>query len=130
MDRWPFKLLYDGDCPMCSREARWLQRWDRHGRLAVEDITAAAFDPAKYGLTREQVAGVLHGVRPDGQVVSRMEAFRQAYAAIGLGWLTRPTGWPILRQVCDFAYLVFARNRGRLGRLLGGRRCESGRCKV
>ncbi|MEI9864440.1 MAG: DCC1-like thiol-disulfide oxidoreductase family protein [Limisphaerales bacterium] len=26
MNEWRFKLLYDGDCPLCQREARFLQR--------------------------------------------------------------------------------------------------------
>lgn len=37
--------------------------------------------------------------------------FRQAYSAIGLGWLLAPTRWPDLDRLSDHAYLVFARNR-------------------
>jgi hypothetical protein len=45
--------------------------------------------------------GVMHGVFPDGRIVRKVEAFRQAYRAVGLGWLLAPTGWPLLRQVFD-----------------------------
>jgi predicted DCC family thiol-disulfide oxidoreductase YuxK len=130
MTDWTIKLLYDGECPFCSREVQWLKRRDRAGQLALEDIAAPEFDPARYGLTRQQVAGVLYGVLPDGRVVSRLETFRLAYAAVGLGWLLRPTGWPILRPICDLGYTIFARYRIPLGRLFGGRGCASGSCKV
>ncbi len=49
---WEFKLLYDGDCPFCRREAEWLRRRDRAGRLALENISAPGFDPTRFGLTQ------------------------------------------------------------------------------
>jgi predicted DCC family thiol-disulfide oxidoreductase YuxK len=128
MSQWQIKLLYDGQCPFCRREILWLKRRDRYGKLAVEDISQPAFDPAPYGLCMQEVMAVMHGVLPDGRVVRRVEALRHAYQAVGLGWLVAPTRWPILRWVADRLYGVFARNRVRLGRLLG-MRCESGTCK-
>jgi predicted DCC family thiol-disulfide oxidoreductase YuxK len=71
--------------------------------------------------------GVLHGILPDGRVVRRVEAIRQAYQAVGLGWLVAPMRWPVVRWVLDGMYCIFARNRIRWGRFLG-RRCESGKC--
>jgi len=124
-----FKLLYDGECPFCRREVAWLQHWNRKGRLEFEDVSSADFDPSSYGTTREELLGVIHGVFPDGRIVSRVEAFRQAYRAVGLGWLLAPTGWPVLRWVFDALYSVFARYRVRLGRVFG-RSCASGTCRV
>jgi len=80
MSAWQFKLLYDGECPMCRREANWLRRRSRDGRLVFEDISAPDFDASRYGLTQTQVLGVMHGVFPDGRVVTKVEAFRQASA--------------------------------------------------
>jgi len=129
MNVWRFKLLYDGECPFCRREVQWLQRRDRHGRLAFEDVTSPEFDPARYGTTRRELLGVIHGVFPDGRMVCRVEVFRQAYRAIGLGWLLAPTGWPVLRRVCDALYSVFARHRVPLGRIFG-RSCTPDHCQV
>jgi predicted DCC family thiol-disulfide oxidoreductase YuxK len=87
MPAWRFKLLYDGECPFCRREVEWLRRRDRAGRLAMEDISALGFDPATYGLSREEVVRVLHGVKLDGTVLKGMDAVREAYRTVGLGWL-------------------------------------------
>ncbi len=124
-----FKLLYDGECPFCWREARWLKRLDRQGHLAFEDVTAPDFDPSRYGATREELLGVIHGVFPDGRIVRKVEVFRQAYRAVGLGWLLAPSGWPVLRWVFDGLYVLFARYRVPLGRMFG-RSCASGSCGV
>lgn len=129
MSEWQFKLLYDGECPFCLLETRWLQRRNRNGRLVFEDISSPDFEPSRYGLTREQVMGVIHGVFPDGRIVRKVEAFRQAYRAVGLGWLLAPTGWPVLRWVCDGLYELFARYRVPFGRLFG-RSCTTGTCDV
>ena len=87
MTQWRLKLLYDGDCPFCRREVEWLKAKDKQGHLAFEDIGAIGFDPARYGLTRDAVTQVLHAVFPDGRVVRGVDAIREAYRAVGLGWL-------------------------------------------
>ena len=124
-----FRLFYDGECPICRREVAWLKQRDRAGNLLLEDINILGFDPARYGLTREQVDLVLHGIRPDGVVVSGMEAVREAYRSVGLGWLLAPTRLPGIRLLSDYLYGCFARKRQTLGRLLG-RRCADGHCVV
>ena len=129
MSEWRFKMLYDGDCPFCRREVRWLQRWNRQGHLDFEDVASPDFDSSRYGKTREELLGVIHGVCPDGRIVSRLEVFRQAYRAVGLGWLIAPTAWPLLKWMFDRLYALFAEHRVQLGRLFG-RSCASGACAV
>ena len=129
MNNWRFKLLYDGDCPLCRREARFLQRRNRKGWLAFEDIAAPGFDPAAYATTHEELMGVIHGVFPDGRTVNKLAVFREAYRAIGLGWMLAPTAWPGLRWLADRGYEWFARNRIAIGKVLG-RSCASASCVV
>jgi len=127
MNEWRFKLLYDGECPLCRREAGFLQRRNREGRLAFEDISAPGFNAALYHTTREELMGVIHGVFPDGRIVEKVEVFRQAYRAVGLGWVLAPTAWPGLRWVADRGYEWFARNRLAIGKIFG-RGCDSEAC--
>ena len=129
MSHWRFKLLYDGECPLCQREARWQQQRNHGGWLAFEDITAPGFDPATYHTTRAELMGVIHGVFPDGRMVQKVAVFREAYRAVGLGWLLAPTGWPGLRWLSDRGYELFARYRMPIGRIFG-RNCASGTCIV
>jgi predicted DCC family thiol-disulfide oxidoreductase YuxK len=126
---WQIRVLHDGDCPLCSREVRFLEKRDGgSGRIAFEDIADPAFDPGKYGLDAGQLMARIHGVLPDGTVVEGVEVFRRAYGAVGLGWLLAPTRWPGLRRLADGAYRLFARNRLRwTGRASA---CEAGRCQV
>ena len=76
------------------------------------------FDAAAHGTDLATLMARIHGVLPDGTLIEGVEVFRRAYAAAGLGWLVAPTRWPGLRQLSEWAYRVFARNRLR-GRFNG-----------
>lgn len=110
------KMLYDGLCPLCKREVRAITRHDRHNAIEPVDITADSFHARSLGLTTAAVHARMHAILPDGRVVTGMEAFRQIYAAIGMGWLWKWTGWPILRPIFDLLYAGFAKVRPRLQR--------------
>ena len=127
---WQFKLLYDGLCPMCRREAMWLRSRSRDGRLAFEDISTPDFDAARFGKTQAELMGVMHGVFPDGRIVTKVAAFREAYRAVGLGWLLAPTAWPGVRVLANWGYEWFARNRIAIGKFFGAKDCPDGRCEV
>ncbi len=111
---WQIKVLYDGECPLCRREIRFLRARDHGGRIAFEDIAAPGFDPAPYGVDHAMLMARIHGVLPDGRLIEGVEVFRRLYQQVGLGWLVAPTRWPLLRPIFDAAYRTFARNRLRL----------------
>ncbi|MBL7661272.1 DUF393 domain-containing protein [bacterium] len=115
MHNWKLKIFYDGACPLCSREMRFLMRKNTRGTLVFEDTTTADFDPQKYGISTD-VNRVIHAALPDGSIVTGVEVFRRAYREIGLGWLLAPTGWPGLKSIFDLLYLIFAKNRKRISR--------------
>ena len=124
-----FTILIDGECPLCAKEAAIMRRLDRgRGRLGLVDIAADGFDAGVYGTTFDAVMGTIHGVKPDGSLVTGMEVFRRAYAAVGMPWLLGWTAWWPFRPVADAVYRFFAKHRLRLT----GRRdaCEGGRCAV
>lgn len=108
---FPLTLLYDGACPVCNLEMDNLKARNTVGKLKFVDISTPFFDTTPYSATLTEMNGLIHAVRPDGQLVVGVEVFRLAYSAVGLGHLTAPTGWPVLRPVFDAAYAVFARNR-------------------
>ncbi len=113
-----YRLLYDGACPVCSREVLWLHR-RRPAAIEAVDISSADFDASSFGLTAEQVDAALYGVHPDGSVTMGMESLREGYRLAGLGWAIAWTGWWPARPAFNAFYRWFARNRMRIGRLLG-----------
>lgn len=126
----PFRILVDGECPLCRREGNLLQRLDKgRGNLIIEDIASPGFDAARYGTTFDAVMGSIHGVLPDGRLVTGMEVFRRAYSLVGWGWLLAPTGWAPLKPAFDAFYRWFARNRMRLT-FRKADACATGRCAV
>ena len=126
---WRLRLLYDGACPICRREVAWLKGRDKAGNLSLDDISSPDFNPARYGLSYDEVGRVLHGVKGDGTIVKGLDAVREAYKTVGLGFLVLPTRLPVVRTVCDGLYHLFARYRIPLGTFLTGG-CEGGKCDI
>ena len=108
---YPLKVFYDASCPVCAMEMDQLRRRDGDDRLVLVDMSAPGFDAACHGFDPAELDAAIHAVRPDGSVVRGMPVLRLAYAAAGLGWLLRPTGFAPLRPVFDAAYRLFARHR-------------------
>ncbi|MEM7411267.1 MAG: DUF393 domain-containing protein [Myxococcota bacterium] len=111
---WQVAILFDGDCPLCAREIAMLERRNPEGRLATVDIAAADFDAGLFETDHATLMARIHGVLPDRTLIEGMEVFRRAYTAVGLGWVTAPSAWPVLGPVFDAAYRWFAKYRLRL----------------
>ncbi|UOA10373.1 thiol-disulfide oxidoreductase DCC family protein [Methylobacter sp. S3L5C] len=120
LNKIEFTLLYDGLCPLCSKEVAWLYVKNKQDKLGFQDINDAGFDPAVYGKTHKELMAEIHGVYPDGQIIKGMGVFRETYKAVGLVWLMAPTGWPVLKPLFDLIYKVFAKYRVPLARLVAG----------
>ncbi|MBY0585920.1 DUF393 domain-containing protein [bacterium] len=119
------EVFYDGDCPLCRREIDMLRRWDKKSRILFTNIAAEGFDPAPLQRTHDQLMAQIHGRNASGELIVGVEVFRQLYQAVGLGWLVWVTRLPVIRQILDVFYRLFARYRLRLTG-----RCDAGRCSV
>jgi predicted DCC family thiol-disulfide oxidoreductase YuxK len=120
MNVYPLTVFYDAACPVCAFEMGALRARSHDGRLVFVDIAAPGFDPAPYGESLAAMNAEIHALRADGAMVRGVEVLRLAYAAVGLGWLLRPTGWAPLRPLFDAGYRVFARHRLAISRAAGG----------
>jgi predicted DCC family thiol-disulfide oxidoreductase YuxK len=130
-------ILYDGACPLCLREVRFLRSRDQRlhpdtPRLAFIDIDAPDYDPARHGgIGYRQAMGRIHAIGGDGTVLCDVAVFRRAYDLVGLGWLYAPTRWPLLGPTIDGLYGLWASLRLRLtGRPSLDQLCDlrDGRC--
>ncbi|HWA71392.1 MAG TPA: DUF393 domain-containing protein [Polyangiaceae bacterium] len=117
------EVFYDGECPLCSREIRMLERLDRHKRIRFTDIAAPGFDARALGFEHAQLMAKIHARLPNGQVVEGVEVFRQLYGAVGYERLVRVSRAPGISGLLDLGYRWFAQNRLRLTG-----RCEDGVC--
>jgi predicted DCC family thiol-disulfide oxidoreductase YuxK len=108
------EVFFDGACPLCAREVRFLRRLDRRNRLRFVDIASEVFRPSDYGRPLDVFMSEIQGRLPDGSWVTGVEVFRRIYSAIGLGPLTWWTRLPVISGLLDWAYRLFARNRLRL----------------
>lgn len=108
------EVFYDGHCPLCAKEIAFLRRRDKRQRVRFTDIAAPDFDASDFGIAWSDFMDRMHARLPDGSWVQGVEVFRRLYAAVGLGWLLAPTRLPGIKQLADFAYERFAKNRLRL----------------
>ncbi|MFT6395502.1 MAG: putative DCC family thiol-disulfide oxidoreductase YuxK [Bradymonadia bacterium] len=120
MNEFDVEVFYDGDCPLCMREIRMLQRLDRNGqRIRFTDIAAPAFEPSQTGLSAEELMERIHGRLADGTPIEGVEVFRRLYSAVGFGRLVSVSRWGGISHALDAGYRFFAKNRLRF----------TGRCK-
>lgn len=115
---YPLTIYYDASCRLCDGEMRNLMLRNTEGRLIFVDASVSGFEPPMADTTQADLLNCIHAQWSDGQVISGVEVFRQAYGAVGLGWLTAPTAWPFLRQWADRAYPWLVRNRHEVPRWL------------
>lgn len=108
------EVFFDGGCPLCLREIQFLKRRDRHGRIKFTDIDAPDFAPESYGKTYDELMAKIYGRLPDGTWVAGVEVFRRLYSAVGFGPFVVLTRLPVIAQIMDLAYRIFASNRLRL----------------
>lgn len=111
-------VLYDGSCPLCSREIAWYR--GKAAAEAIDWIDVSDPDAAlPAGIEREAALARFHVVRPDGSVASGAAAFLRVWQAFpGLrraaGLLSRPLALALLER----GYRLFLPLRPALARLL------------
>ena len=119
------EVFFDGGCPLCLREIRFLKRLDRHGRIQFTDIDAPDFSSESCGKTYDELMAKIYGLLPDGSWITGVEVFRRLYTAVGFGPLVVLTRLPVISQIMDLGYYLFAKNRLRLTG-----RCTAQSCSV
>ena len=119
-------IIYDSKCNVCKLEIGFLRKRDlrvNHDqpRLKFTDLEGETGpynpnDPANGGVDYATGMAAMKGVTADGKVYTGVPVFRQAYQAVGLGWLFAITTWPGISWIADRAYDLFTKYRTRLTR--------------
>lgn len=101
-------LYYDGNCPLCMREVRLLQRIADPG-LTLQDLHSV---PDRTGEpTRLEKLATLHLRTGSGRWLTGVDATVQAWSHTRWGFLFRILRWPLIGPLADSAYRYWARKR-------------------
>jgi predicted DCC family thiol-disulfide oxidoreductase YuxK len=111
-------VLYDGDCPLCSREIAWYRQRQASERICWVDLRdPAARLPA--GVARENALARFHVVHANGAVATGAAAFVRLWRAYpGLDRVARGLSNRYALAVLERGYRAFLKFRPALARLL------------
>ncbi len=123
-EAYEVEMFYDGGCPLCLREIRMVRYWDRQSKIRFTDIDSPSFHAEAVGKSYQELMAQMHGRLPDGTWVQGVEVFRRLYAAVGFVGLAAFSRLPLVSQVLNLGYTVFARNRLRLTGRCSARTCS------
>ena len=112
----PSAVVYDGDCAVCSRLARVLQRLDTRGAFDVVTSQAPGVQERFPGIPPEAYRESLQVVEEGGRTSQGAAAIERILDLLPRGrWITWVFSLPFARPLAERFYRWFARNRYRLG---------------
>jgi predicted DCC family thiol-disulfide oxidoreductase YuxK len=115
-------VFYDEDCGFCRWATGRVLAWDRRDRIRAVALTDPEAERLLPRMDRERLMASWHVLGPDGRVWSAGRAVAPLLRLL-------PAGAPLAAlaaafpRTTDRLYNWTARHRGRLGALLGARRC-------
>lgn len=122
-------LFYDSQCPLCVAEMKQLSGFDHARRINIVDIQSPSLIIDYPMIDVDDATDILHGLLPDGRVITGLDVTCRAWQLVGRHRWLKLLRLPVMRQLSDLVYLLFARYRYSISWLLTGRaRCEA--CRI
>ena len=119
-------IFYDGACPLCMREMQLLQGADNDQKIRFADINSELFQAQYPVIDKDSANRVLHGMLADGSIILGLDVTCKAWDLVGKGRWISCLRWPLLKQISDLVYSVFAKYRYPISRwITGQQRCDS-----
>ncbi len=112
-------IYYDGHCPLCEAEIRFLRSRNRAGLLRFVDLQDPHFSQTAERFSCAQALATIHGRLGDGELLTGVRVFAEAYRRAGLNVFARLLSVEWLQPVFNPAYRRFARHRHALSRWIG-----------
>jgi predicted DCC family thiol-disulfide oxidoreductase YuxK len=112
------RIFHDGQCPLCNAEITQLKAYDVNRQLEFVDINTPGFI-TRYPYIDPVLANRrLHGETANGNMLYGLDVTCLAWQSVNkYPWLAA-LRWPVIRWFADAAYVLFARFRQPLSRLL------------
>ena len=113
-------LLYDGGCPLCSKEIQHYKRIDKSDLINWVDITSDPKALSDLGLNLTETMRLIHAVTVDGNKLIGVYAFLAVWERLtGYRWLAFLIRATKTARLLDWVYFRFANWRFK-------RRCKDG----
>jgi len=102
-------VFFDGKCGLCSKEINYYRKIAPDGIFIWQDITKSADDLKANGISLSQGLKLLHTKDIDGKFYVGVDAFIVIWKQLK-GWrlLAIFVSLPIIKQIINFAYRIFA----------------------
>ncbi|MAW33007.1 MAG: thiol-disulfide oxidoreductase [Proteobacteria bacterium] len=103
------KVFYDGKCNLCAKEIDYYRRIAPAGFFYWQDITESAEELNKDGISTKEGLKFLHVKDNKGKLHVGVAAFVVIWSKLDM-WriLARLVSFPLIRQIADWLYGVFA----------------------
>lgn len=112
----PWTLVYDGNCNVCGRLVRLLERWDRRKQIEIVPSQNTCVQARFPWIPAEAYAEAIQLIGAGGRTSQGADAIEDLLGILPKGWAI---GWifklPFVGWLVDRLYRWFARNRYRFG---------------
>lgn len=109
-------FFYDGECPLCRREIKFLQSHDLKKNINFVDLNSDSFIMKYPQINPLRAQQVLHGQLSSGQIITGLDVTCLAWRLVGKGRCLSVLRWPIFSWFADLSYTFFALNRHAISR--------------
>ena len=107
-----FIFLFDGGCPLCLRETRFLKKKDSSNKINFIDINNDNYNPSLYkDISYLEAMSNLHGILENGDIIKGLDVLAYSYELIGLGWVYYPLKIEYLAPLLRLFYQYWAKYR-------------------
>ena len=107
-----FIFLFDGGCPLCLRETRFLKKKDLSNKINFIDINNDSYKPSLYkDISYAEAMLNLHGILENGDIIKGLDVLAYSYKLIGLGWVYFPLEIEFIAPLLRLLYKYWAKYR-------------------
>ncbi len=105
-------FLYDGGCPLCLRETKFLRSKDILNKIDFVDINNVNYNPLLFNdISYAEAMSNLHGILENGNIIKGLDVLAYSYELIGLGWVYYPLKIEFLAPFLRLFYKYWAKYR-------------------
>jgi len=112
-------LIFDSKCAVCQWEVVNLRSLGSGDTITFTDCEAPDYDPQlpkNAGISYERAMARIHAVTSTGEVLDGIPVFAACYEQVGLGWLFAVTRAPLIGELIELGYSLFAKVRPQITR--------------